>query len=237
MRGRSRSRSRRHKIRFKIKLICVFIVLVIAFIQFQSTIKQTIHQVTSYHLKVTGTQMINESVKTALDENNAAYEKMVTIVYDEQKTVSTIETNSMEINRVRSNLTTSILEKLTALPVSDLKIPLGTLMGSSILSARGPMIEFKIMPGGYMNSKIISNFDAAGINQTRHRLTLEITMDLSCFIPLYSNSVTVSSEFVIGETIIVGKVPQYYTKVVSEDDQLISKINDYGNDSVKDSAK
>ena len=74
---------------------------------------------------------------------------------------------------------------------------------------------------------MLSVFSDAGINQTLHRIVLEVKTTVSAIIPGYTTSVEISGQFVIAETIIVGEVPDAYTHVISGNSDLIGNINDY----------
>ena len=78
-----------------------------------------------------------------------------------------------------------------------------------------------------MNTQLISEFSEAGINQTLHRILLEVSVDVSAIIPGYTTSVDVTTNFVVAETVIVGSIPDSYTHVITGDSDLIGKINDY----------
>ena len=50
----------------------------------------------------------------------------------------------------------------------------------------------------------------AGINQTKHQITLLIRVDIDILIPWGSVSTQVVSEVLIADTVIVGQVPGTY---------------------------
>ena len=52
-----------------------------------------------------------------------------------------------------------------------------------------------------------SNFTEAGINQTLHQLTMNVSVEVAVLVLGKAESFTVSSQVVVAETIIVGHVP------------------------------
>ena len=80
---------------------------------------------------------------------------------------------------------------------------------------------------GHSATRIISEFSEAGINQTRHRIIIEITVNVEAIVPGYSTDVAVSTAITAAETIIVGRVPDAYTHVVSSDADLVGTLEDY----------
>ena len=50
----------------------------------------------------------------------------------------------------------------------------------------------------------------AGINQTKHQINLRVTVDMEILIPWGTQSTEVSTDVLIADTVIVGKVPDTY---------------------------
>ena len=125
-------------------------------------------------------------------------------------TVSAIEINSVEVNRLKTRLTDAVANRLLSVPKQDVRIPLGTLLGWQIMAGRGPDIPLQVVPASFVQSTIVDTLETAGINQTQHRIFIRFTVEMSAILPGYSTSVTVENEVCIAQTLIVGKVPQFY---------------------------
>ena len=80
---------------------------------------------------------------------------------------------------------------------------------------------------GFATASIISEFSDAGLNQTLHRIVIEIKADVDAIIPGFSTRVPVKTTIVAAETVIVGRVPNAYTHVVASE-SLDGYLNDYG---------
>ena len=107
-----------------------------------------------------------------------------------------------------------------ALPIS--------LSGVQLFSGRGPDLNLKVVPAGYMTSEIENRFDTAGINQTRHQIMLKMDMRVMAIIPGYSVSTDIHTEYCLAETVIVGTVPEAFTQVADGNDELTRQIFDFG---------
>ena len=59
----------------------------------------------------------------------------------------------------------------------------------------------------------MTSFESAGINQTRHEISLEASVMMRIVIPAGADSVSVSTYVPIAESIIVGSVPDSYVSV------------------------
>ena len=71
-----------------------------------------------------------------------------------------------------------------------------------------------------MNTNFETEFETAGINQTRHKIFLTLRATISLIVPTGSQLVDVTSKVPIVESIIVGEVPQSFVDVNDKDDML-----------------
>ena len=55
-----------------------------------------------------------------------------------------------------------------------------------------------------------NEISAAGINQTKHEMKLDVVVDIDVVLPWRTVSTQVVTEILIAETVIVGEVPQTY---------------------------
>lgn len=125
-------------------------------------------------------------------------------------TVSSIQADTTAINRLKARLTNAVSARLTALQLEEVEVPVGTLLGWQIFAGRGPVIRFQIVPASFVESDITSTLEAAGINQTQHKILMQFKVEMSAIIPGYTTSVTVNTQVSIADTLIVGNVPQFY---------------------------
>lgn len=93
------------------------------------------------------------------------------------------------------------------------RIPTGTLLNGDLLTGRGPRIPVKISLSGAAATQMSSYFESAGINQTSHRLVMDITVTLYAAIPGNDATTTLETSFIIAETVLVGKVPDTFLDV------------------------
>lgn len=216
-----------YRLKSRAKLVLILLVLIFFLIYLDSGMRSVIRTVSSAKANRIGTEIIQSSVSEVIEKSKLDYEDLSQITYDENRHVTAIEVDSVKLNLVRGEITKEIAAEIEKLDTTELGIPLGTLFGNEFLAARGPKIPLKMYPSGYLESQIVSQFDEAGINQTRHRILLNISVNISCTVPFYRTVSTIKSEFIMAETVIVGEVPEYFTKVVTEDRELLQNVNDY----------
>lgn len=211
-----------------LRLIALAFIILGIFLLIDMRVRPIIEKTTTYQSKILATRIINDSVYTQLEDENFSYSELVTLVYNEDNTVSSIESNMVNINRLKAKITKSVNDELTKIDDHDLSISLGTISGFTSFYNQGPMIPVTLRPEGYVETALISSFESAGINQTLHRILVEINVDISAIIPGYTSSAMVETQFVVAETVIIGNVPNSYTHVISGSEDLVGLINDYG---------
>jgi sporulation protein YunB len=124
--------------------------------------------------------------------------------------ITALKTNMSEVNRLKTDILKVINDEILALDTSDIGIPLGSLFLPELLSGKGPAIPVHILSIRNSDAAFSSNFQQAGINQTLHQLTMELSVDVAVLVLAKTESFTVTTEVVVAETVIVGDVPQTY---------------------------
>ena len=75
---------------------------------------------------------------------------------------------------------------------------------------KGPVIPVRILSIRNSDAVFASDFSQAGINQTLHRLNMQVSIDVAVLVLGQASSFTVNSEVVVAETVIVGEVPDTF---------------------------
>ena len=173
-------------------------------------------------------RMIQRAVLEVLEEDGLRYQSFVSLQQNQNGETTALTTDTVLINRLQGELLEKILQTLQQYREVKLELPLGSLTGSQFLAGRGPLVTLRLRPVGLVKTKIINQFDEAGINQTRHRIQLQVTVDMLSLLPGYRISSQAQSNVILAETIIVGLVPDAYTEVYGGTDDLVGMIQDYG---------
>ena len=127
--------------------------------------------------------------------------------------------NSGEVTAVRSNmarinaLSTVLLERVVGLTENrtiTVSIPAGNLTGISLLMGRGPGIPVEIMVLTSSHVEFHNNILTAGINQTKHQISLLVIVDIDVLVPWGTESTQVCTEVLISDTVLLGQVPQTF---------------------------
>ena len=156
------------------------------------------------------TKKVNESISAVLTDNNFSYENLVTLQKDADGNVTALIANMTNINRLQLEVIDQVIDRLGDLPDTTVKIPIGNLIGGAILSGRGPKISIQVISVTNVTTNYQNQFTSAGINQTLHQVILNVDVSLKLLVSGYSSTSVVSTQMSVAETVIVGKVPNYY---------------------------
>lgn len=171
-------------------------------------------------------KIINDRVTELISEEQLSYDNLVTIGYNERGEIVTIGADMVKLNAFKARIGSKIQESFDETDFGTISLPIGTIIGGDYLIGRGPALAFKIDLSCSVNCSIIDLFDDAGINQTRHQIMLEVTGNTFAVAPWCEASRSVTTNFLIAETVIVGTVPSYYTRVDRSEDPL-EDINNF----------
>ena len=224
MRGQAAYGNRKKHRRLKI-IVAVISLLTIALAFFaQRNVTKILISVSEATIRSITTVAVNDAIYYTLNDN-VRYEDLINITYDPDGNVSTITTNSLQINRIARDTAYLSQENLTKMSAEGIQVPLGALTGIEALAGFGRKINIKIIPISNVGCKFVSKFEEAGINQTKHSLYLEIVSDISIILPDKTSNLASTIEVLICESIIAGKIPDTYLQasVVGSDGSLIPR--------------
>lgn len=208
-------------------MVIIFLGIIIVLFGLDNKLKPLIKMLSETRSKSIATRIINNTVTEELKSQGITYESIVDIERNTEGTVTSLNMDMVKLNQFKSHISLSVQEAINKCEPQEISLPLGTIIGGDYFVGRGPSFKFNLQLSASVVSEIESAFDSAGINQTRHQIILNITASTYAVIPWYKNANTVTTNFVIAETVIVGLVPDYYTSVENSED-VVGDINDYG---------
>jgi len=172
-------------------------------------------------------RIVSAAVNEAVENGDIDYQNFVIFEKDETGHITALRSNVAEVNRMQGQITDEILHRLSEVATSELEIPLGTLTGSALLAGRGPSLFVRMQAVGSASAAFRNQFTAAGINQTRHQIFLDVDVYMSILLPGMKTSTKVSNEIAVAETVIVGGVPDTYTYFSTMPDEIGQYAEDY----------
>ena len=146
---------------------------------------------------------------------------------DAEGHVTALRSNMAAFNRLQASIADDILQRMAEVSSTDLAIPIGTLTGSPLLAGRGPCLRVRMQSVGTATARFDNQFSSAGINQTRHRIILDVDVHVSILLPGLTTYTKVSNEISVAETVIVGGVPETYTYFSTTPDEVENYADEY----------
>ena len=165
-------------------LIIVMIILLFNIILylFNKRILPSVLSIGEVKMKSEAVKIINEeSVKVFSDDFN--YEDIINIEKDSEGNIVMLRADTVRQNYLASQVVLNCNDKLKELGELGVKIPIGYLTSYE------------------------SIFESAGINQTRHKIYLNVKSKMRVIVPFHSDEIEVTCQIPISDTVIVGKIP------------------------------
>ena len=161
--------------------------------------------------EVKADMLATDAVNRAIMEKVARgifYQDLIAIRQDEEGRIIMAQLNTMEINRLMAETTMATQEALSEISVKEMRIPLGEILNNYLLATYGPRIPMRLIPVGRVNTMLDDSFTAAGINQVRHRIYLDVVSEVRIIIPFTAIEVEVHTTVPLADTIYPGEVPE-----------------------------
>lgn len=138
---------------------------------------------------------------------NFNYDDIIRADKDNEGNITMLKADTLKMNKIANDVAVKSQDKLKQLGTQGIELPIGYIFQNNILAHMGPKVSVKMDPIGYIETKYESTFESAGINQTRHKIYVQVYAKLKIIIPFESDDIEVKGEIPIAETIIVGKIP------------------------------
>ena len=158
--------------------------------------------------KDTAIDTVNDAMILMMTRGSYDYEYFVDLGAGSDGQLTSLNANMSRINAFSA----ALLDYVGQLDRKNIKaeIPLGNLTGSSLLLGRGPEVVVQMIMLTSPHIQFRSELSAAGINQTEHRLLLDVVVDIDLLVPWGTASTQAATEVLIAQTVIVGRVPNLY---------------------------
>ena len=191
-------------------ILIILVLLLLLLLSLRSKYRLVIHDLAQTQVKNSTSDLTNDAIAKQIALGQIQYDRIVFFEKDLDGRITALKTNMTEVNRLKTDILNIINDEILALDTSDIGIPLGSLFFPEILSGKGPAIPVHILSIRNSDANFVSHFSQAGINQTLHRLNMEVSIDVAVLVLGQTSSFTMTSEVVVAETVIVGDVPQTY---------------------------
>lgn len=201
----------RSRVLYASKLIKIIIILCVAFgvvILIFNAVGPAFEALCKDEAKGLATKITNEETSNIMKQYS--YQDLFSIEKDAGGNISMIKSNVFPINEIISSIALKIQESIEKQGKENVKIPLGTFSGVKLFAGRGPDVNVKITPIGNVETDLKSEFSEKGINQTLHRVYLQIVCHVSILTPFSTVEESITNQVLIAENVIIGQIPSNY---------------------------
>ena len=157
-------------------------------------------------------QALNETADEIV-LSGVTYDQLMSVTMDGAGQIRLIQANTPEMNLLAARASLAAQQRIAGLEQQSLYVPLGSALGMTLFAGSGPPIEVRILPVGTVLAGFTTEFETAGINQTRHKISLALTAQVELVIPTGAMEVQATTQVAVAESIIVGQVPDSYVNV------------------------
>ena len=201
------TRRKTHRyISFIVLIIVIIVILNITVVFFDQRVMPSVTEIATIMAKSQTLDIINKKSVDILSKD-FKYDEMVKIEKDNQGNIILIQADTGKLNYIAAELSTECNKELSDMKNTAIKVPLGWMSDKSAFYNVGPKISVEIEPIGNISTSYESKFESAGINQTRHKIYLNVTAKIRLRLPLRNQDAEVSTQVPVSDTIIVGKIP------------------------------
>lgn len=201
---------RKHKPinRINILVLTIFLLILISIISFA---------IASYPIFVASCKtaagskanhIVNEEVEKIMKDYT--YNDLIDIEKDGNGEVVLMKSNTVLINQLTSKMVTNIQNSIDHTPTIMVYINYGSVSGISLLKNLGPKFDIELEAAGKIDTEIKSEFQSVNVNQTLHKIYLNLSTSISILTPIGVYGRDIESKVLLTEAVIVGDVPDTY---------------------------
>lgn len=194
------------KVKFTIIIFLIMTSLITFVYTLDKVIMPTVKLVADAQMRAEVTSTIN---KTIFEEysKNFNYNDIIKFDKDNDGNIIMMTADTLKLSEIATLTVLKAQEELELKSQVDIKVPMGYVTKNNILARFGPDVKIRMRPIGHITTRYISEFEDAGINQTRHKIYIETTTKVKMIMAVSSNELEIVNQIPVVETIIVGRVP------------------------------
>ena len=193
--------------------------IIVGLIFFEIRAKPVIIEVAVAQSENIASSIIESAINSVLYENGITYSSLVDIEKDDSGRVTTVKADTIKMNMLKSEIGAEISNDILETDSREISIPLGTILGISALSGKGPKVKTTVTLASNVTSTIKNTFTSAGINQTLHEIFVNVNATIYVIMPKNSATAEVNSNYCIAQTVIIGTVPETFADFQNKGEQ------------------
>lgn len=198
----------------KIKAIAAILTLILLFTGAFFYFNKQAHEVIDQLTRATISNRLTVKMNAAFDELMASfddeYSSYVHIERNSSGEITLITANMIKINKLMAQYSTIVQSHVSEIEEDDIAVPMLAFTGWPLVSTLGADIKLDIVAVGDAPCSYRSEFKEMGINQTLHSIYIDVSAKVEIILPIDNIEVECPSSALVCESVIVGRVPQFY---------------------------
>jgi sporulation protein YunB len=194
------------KTKFFIIFLTAILLCSICLYELDKTLMPVVMSVADLEIRAKVMKIMNVTISNEYSEQ-FNYNEIINIERDSEENINIINADTLKMNKIACDVAIKVQNELNKLKKIGVILPSGYIFKNNLLAQYGPDININVEPVGYVEARYLSNFESVGINQTRHKIYVELKTNMRIAVPLEKNDIEIKSQIPISETIIIGKVP------------------------------
>ncbi len=187
-------------------IVPIGVVLIMAEIRISNVRKELIN----YAARNAASAAATAGVEASLDTDRVRYADLIKFGRDKNGNIVSVTIDAYYLNKIGNNIGDEIDKHINRMRSYVINIPFSVLFSEQLINGRGPKMPLVFVMTGITTTDFENEFTAAGVNQTHHRIMMNITVNTYV---VHSGSVTVvpyQTNVCVAESIVVGITPQAF---------------------------
>ena len=209
-RFRTKGRKRRKDYDYakKIRIIFISVLVMCALVYLCFSIESHINPLMQdMALSNLNSLVIRECSEAVNSGDKLVYNDLINKTEGSDGEIRSLSVDYNKLNSYKANLTIDVQNRIDQINSVEVCIPFMAMFSSRFYSPIGFPVKLKVLTDENVKVEFEDKFESAGINQTRHVLSVIITVEMGVNLPMRASDEDIVTEIPIAETIIVGDVP------------------------------
>ncbi len=197
---------------FSKRSFCFLIILSLivgCVVYYKSVVTYQIINICEDYAYAYSTDAVNKAVLKSLS-NSIRYDDLITIEKNSNGDIVLMSTDSLKINTISREIAESTKSILDESMLKGASVPLFAFTGIGLLAGYGKPVMLKTLSVSSVICEFDSKFESVGINQTLHSIYILVNSKIFIEMPFYSKEIDCQTSVIIGESVLLGKVPEIY---------------------------
>ena len=148
---------------FENKLFLLLLVFTLLFIITDYRIRPQVVTLAKYKVQSMVTQAANQAIIEQMEQSPLSYGDLITVQRNQNDEITLLSYNALEVNRLKSQITSTVLSKVQMMDKAHIYIPIGSITNLDFLNNKGPRLHFVVTPAAFVETDIESEFDTTGM--------------------------------------------------------------------------